>query len=323
MPVVSTAPLPPLAAIRAFEAAARHRSFTHAATELGMTQSAVSYQIRVLEDRVGVPLFHRLARGVSLTPDGKRLAERAGEALEILRQAFAEARHQSGETLVISVLATFASHVLAPRLGQFQIDHPEVTTRVEVDHRYADLQAGEASVAVRAGDGNWPGLRADLLMRADYTAMISPAFVARHGMPRTPADLRHLPLIDPEDEGWADWFAAAGLEAPDPQRSGRNSFGTQLLAAQATIAGQGVGLLTPLYFRELLARGDLIQPFDIRCSDSISIWLVYPERRRNAPALRAFRDWLLAEMRTLGGDPAAGPADMATARALDAPGDST
>ncbi len=167
--------------------------------------------------------------------------------------------------------------------------------------------AGEASVAIRAGLGAWPGLGADFLMPVRYTPMLSPAFVARHGLPAAPAALRDLPLVDPDDPGWAQWFAAAGVTAPNPVQGTRSNLGTQLLAAQAVIAGQGAGLLTPVYFRDQLARGELIQPFDILAADAISIWLVYPERRRNAPAIRAFRVWLLAEMRTLGegDDPAA------------------
>jgi LysR family glycine cleavage system transcriptional activator len=304
-------PLPPLAAIRAFEAAARHQSFTRAADELGMTQAAVSYQIRLLEDRVGVPMFLRKARGVSLTAEGARLAERAGEALEILRAAFAVARQEGEETLVISALATFATHVLAPRLGHFQIAHPEVTTRVEVDHRLADILGGEASVAIRAGLGRWAGLRSDFLMRSHFTPMISPAFVARHGLPQAPVDLRRLPLVDSDDPGWAQWFAEAGVLAPDRAIGPRSYLGTQILAAQAAITGQGAALLTPLYFLDHLARGELIQPFPVMGEDAyFSLWLVYPERRRNAPSVRAFRDWLLPEIRILlsasGVDPAMG-----------------
>lgn len=153
-------------------------------------------------------------------------------------------------------------------------------------------------MAIRAGGGQWPGLRADLLMPVDFTPMVSPAYVALHGLPETPADLRKAPLVDPDDEGWALWFAAAGIAAPAPAKRARSMLGTQVLAAQVVIAGQGAGLLTPLYFREMLARGELIQPFDIVCQDEISLWLVYPETRRNAPAIRAFRTWLLAEMRT-------------------------
>lgn len=300
MPRAPNLPLPPLAAIRAFEAAARHGSFTGAADELGMTQAAVSYQIRALEDRVGQPLFRRRARGVALTDEGLRLAERTGEAMEILRQAFAEVRRASGETLVISALASFAARILAPRLGRFQDAHPEVITRIDVDHRLADLQAGEASVAIRSGAGRWPGLAAHYLMPVDYVPLVSPAFVRRHGLPARPADLLDLPRIDPDDDGWAGWFEAAGVTPPRPSRGGYSLLGIQLLTAEATIAGQGVCLLNPIYFQDLVARGELIQPFDIVWRDRISMYLVYPERRRNAPAIRAFRDWLLAEMRALG-----------------------
>ena len=292
-------PMPPLTAIRAFEAAARHGSFTSAAAELGMTQAAISYQIRVLEERVGAPLFLRRARGVSLTPDGVRLAARAGEAMEILRQAFAEVRHASEETLVISVLAPFAAYILAPRLQRFQIAHPTLTTHIEVDQRLANLQAGEASVGIRAGEGRWPGLRADYLLPGDYTPLISPAFVARHGLPATPEALRDLPLIDADDEGWSGWFAAAGLASPAPVTGGRSTLGTQILTVQAALSGQGACLLNRIYFADMLASGALIQPFDILWRDRTALWLVYPEQRRNAPAIRAFRTWLLAEMRQI------------------------
>lgn len=289
--------LPPLSAIRAFEAAARHGNFTSAASELGMTQAAVSYQIKVLEDRVGLPLFRRHARGVVLTPDGARLADRAGEAMEILRQAFAEARHASDETLVISVLPSFAAQILAPRLGRFQIEHPQIMTRVEVESRVADLQAGEATVAVRTGAGRWPGLDADFLMHMEFSAMISPAFVARHGLPEKPADLLDMPRIDADDEGWADWFRAAGVTPPAPLRQSGMLFGVQVLTVQAALAGDGACLIHPYFFRDLLARGDLIQPFPDLLRVREGLFLCYPTRRRNAPAIRAFREWLLAELR--------------------------
>ncbi len=292
--------LPPLAAIRAFEAAARQGSFTAAGAELGMTQAAVSYQIKVLEDRAGLPLFHRKARGVTLTAEGARLAERAGEAFEILRQAFAELQRSRDETLVISVLPTVAQQVLAPRLGSFQIAHPAITTRVEVESRVVDLAAGEATVAIRAGRGGWPGLAEHHLMQGSYAPMISPAFMARHGRPDRPADLLALPRIDAADEGWAGWFRAAGVEPPGAHTGGGTLFGTQSLTAQAAIAGHGACLLNPRLFRAELARGDLIQPFDIVWTEDFSMYLVYPERRRNVPAIRAFRDWLLAEMRESG-----------------------
>lgn len=308
MPYKSVPHLPPLAAIRAFEAAARHGSFTGAGGELGMTQAAVSYQIRLLEERLGAPLFRRRARGVVLTAEGQRLADRATEALTILREAFAEARRDADETLVISAVATFATHVLAPCLGRFQIAHPAITTRVEIDHRLADLLAGEATVAIRSGKGDWPGLRADHLMRATYTPMVSPAFLDRYGPLRRPEDLLAVPRLDPDDPDWALWFRAAGVTAPPATARPSSSLGIQVLDAQAVIAGHGAGILTPVYFREGLRRGELIQPFDIVAGGAHSIWLVYPERRRNAPSIRAFRTWLLDEMRALGARPEDGPA---------------
>ncbi len=297
--ITSDQPLPPLPAIRAFEAAARHLSFTLAATELGLTQAAVSYQIKQLEDRVGLPLFARHGRGVSLTGEGARLAARAGEALDLLRQAFAEARRDSREALVISALPTFATRFLAARLGRFQISHPDVMTRVEVDFRAVDLIAGEATVAIRSGGGRWPGLEARLLMQPSYTPVISPAFIARHGRPERPEDLLSLPLCDPDDSGWDEWFALAGLKrgTGGARSRGPGLAGTQLLTAEAALAGNGASLLCPVFFPDLVARGDLILPFDLYMPDPACIYLVYPEKRRNSPAIRAFRDWLLAEMR--------------------------
>src|SRR5690606_4345256 len=224
-----------------------------------------------------------------------RLAERSGEAFDILRAAFAEVRQVNDETLVISVLPTFAAQILAPRLGAFQIAHPAITTRVSVEASIVDLQAGEATVAIRAGLGRWPGLSTHYLMPGDFAPMISPAFIARHGRPERPADLLSLPLIDAEEEGWAAWLTLAGVEAPCCTRKG-TLFGVQSLSAASAIAGHGVCLLNPHLFRTELARGDLIQPFDILGREDFSMYLVYPERRRNAPVVRAFRDWLLAEM---------------------------
>lgn len=275
-----------------------------------MTQAAVSYQIKVLEDRVGSPLFQRRARGVSLTTEGARLAARAAEALDILRDAFAEARHQSSETLVISALATFATRILGPRLGRFQIAHPEVSTRIDINHRFVDFADGEANVAIRAGKGPFPGLSADLLLRSTFTPMMSPAFAAAHGPFTRPEDLLRLPRIDPSDPAWALWFAAAGVTPPKEDRGG-TEMGTQILEAEAVLEGQGVALLTPVYFQGALARGELLRPFDLMVDEGIGVWLVYPERRRNTPAIRAFRAWLLGEMRALGAIPpdAGGNAD--------------
>lgn len=291
--------LPPLAAIRAFEAAARHGSFTRAAEELGMTQAAVSYQIKQLEDRAGLPLFRRQPRGVKLTSEGAQLAASSGEALEILRQAFADLRQSDEETLVISVIAAFAASILGPRLWKFQVENPDVATRIDINNKIVDIDAGEATVAIRMGDGNWDGMRADHLMRPVITPMISPAYIKLHGPITCPQDVLTAPRVNPGHLAWAQWFIEAGLTPPKDENLRSNSMGSQIFEVEAAKAGQGVTLLTPPYYRQELASGELIQPIDIVVESGLPVWLVYAERRRRSPAIRGFRKWLLAEMQIL------------------------
>jgi len=291
--------LPPLAAIRAFESAARHGSFTRAAEELGMTQAAVSYQIKQLEDRAGLPLFRRQPRGVKLTSEGAQLAASSGEALEILRQAFADLRQSDEETLVISVVAAFAAAILGPRLWQFQTAHPKIATRIDISQNIVDLENGDANVAIRVGNGKWEGLRSDFLMRSELTPMVSPAFIERHGPLTCPSDLLKVPRVDPKYKGWRQWFELAGVTPPPENNLPHHFIGSQLFLTQAAKAGQGATLLTPAYYRDEVERGELVQPFDITLENNFSVWLVYAERRRNSPAIRAFRKWLLAEMQLL------------------------
>ncbi|MFP3383691.1 MULTISPECIES: LysR substrate-binding domain-containing protein [Tritonibacter] len=287
-------PLPPLPAVRAFEAAARLGSFSRAAEELAMTQAAVSYQIKLLEDRAGQPLFRRLPRGVVPTAAGKALQLQVGEALDMVRRGWAEVRGGGGQELVISAIASFAAFILGPRLGLFQVAHPGITTRVEVNHRYVDLEAGEASVAIRVGHGSWPGLAADLLFRSSYTPLLTPALMETYGPITQPEDLLRVPLVDAADPAWEMWFRAAGVDYV-PQAE-RHSLGTQVLEVQAALAGHGACLLTPAYASGMIASGALVQPFDQVTEDDISVWLAYPEARRADPAVAAFRNWLLAEV---------------------------
>ncbi len=293
-------PLPPLAATRAFEAAARHGSFTKAAAELGMTQAAVSYQIKVLEDRVGSPLFLRNARGVELTDTGGRFAQRAGESLELLRDAFAEAKGEGEDTLVISSIPTFATNFLAQSLGCFQIDHPSIAVRVEVTDTLTDFASEDVDVAIRSGlEGGWPGLESDLLLPAVFTPMLSPKLAETIGGLHEPADLLKLPMIEPSDPLWTIWFAAAGL--PDAKLTEQSSlrYGSQVLEANAAIAGLGVGMLTQSFYQDAVALGQLFQPFDITCDDGQRYWLVYPEARRGTRKIRLFRDWIVGKVAEL------------------------
>jgi LysR family glycine cleavage system transcriptional activator len=288
--------LPPLAAVRAFESAARHLSFTKAAAELGMTQAAVSYQIKVLEERVGVPLFLRGPRQVALSEAGQRFAPAVTEAFGLLREAYAGVRNVAEGMLVISTIQTFASNWLARRLGAFQMAHPSLAVRLDTQSRMVDFSREEVDVGIRSGGGKWPGLAIHLLFRADFTPMLSPRLADSIGGIKAPADLLRLPILDPGDPWWTRWFTAAGVAADDLARRPGSSLGSQASEGSAATAGQGVAILTPALFAAELADGRLIQPFDLICDDGHSYWLVYPEARRNVPKIRAFRDWLLAEV---------------------------
>ena len=169
--------IPPLNAIRCFEAAARHLSFSRAAEELGMTQAAVSYQIKALEDRVGEPLFLRGARGVTLTDNGRRIAPLIGEAFLQLRAAFALIGDDTNAILKLTTLTTFAANWLVPKLGGFQLQHPEIAVRLDASNRVVDFAREDFDIGIRSGNGRWPGLAAEELFPAAFTPMMTPALL--------------------------------------------------------------------------------------------------------------------------------------------------
>ncbi len=291
-----TSELPPLAAIRVFEAAARHASFTKAAAELGMTQAAVSYQMKVLEERIGAPLFLRRPRQVALTDVGKQLAPAVTEAFALLSEAYATARGDAQGTLCVTTVLTFASNWLSRHLGSFQLAHPSLAVRLDTASRMVDFAREDIDIGIRSGGGNWPGLVSHKLFDLDFTPMLSPKLAESIGGVKTPGDLLRLRILDPGDYWWKLWFAAANVPADGLADRPDASLGSQSYEGSAAIAGQGVAILTPAFFAAELADGRLIQPFDLVCSDGHAYWLVYPEARRNAPKIRAFRDWLLAEI---------------------------
>ena len=287
---------PPLQAIRAFEAAARHASFTKAADELGMTQAAVSYQIKVLEERIGTPLFLRKPRQVALTETGQRLAPAITEAFALIGDAYAAARGGADGLLCISTVQTFASNWLARHLGSFQIAHPALAVRLDTSSHLVDFAREAVDIGIRSGGGNWPGLATHLLFRADFTPMLSPKLADSIGGVKTPADLLRLPILDPEDAWWKAWFVAAGLPADELARRTGSSMGSQASLGSAAMAGHGVAILTRALFAAELGDGRLIQPFDISGDDGHAYFLVYPESRRNVPKIKAFREWILDEV---------------------------
>ncbi len=296
---MSVTPLPPLPAIRAFEAAARHQSFTRAAEELGMTQAAVSYQIKLLEDRVGEPLFVRGPRGVALTEMGNRLAPEITESFAQLRAAFDALKETSEGILAITSSGTFATNWLVPRLGGFQLAHPDIAVKLDASAHLVDFSRGEFDVGIRSGKGGWPALVVHPLFAAAYSPMLSPRLLERIGPLDAPADLLRRPgleIIDPSDDWWGDWFEAAGVPSPDLSASKGISVFSQQLAGRAALAGQGVAILMPAFFAEELASGLLVQPFALlRQGAEARYWLVYSETRRSSKKIRAFRDWILSE----------------------------
>lgn len=297
--------LPPLAALRAFEATARHLSFTRAAEELAMTQAAVSYQIKVLEERVGAPLFLRRPRQVLLTEPGQRLAAAASEAFRILAGAYEDVRQDASGVLHVSTMLTFAANWLSRHIGAFQAAHPSMTLYLDTSTRLVDFARENVDVAIRAGAGEWAGAVAHKLFPASFAPMLSPRLAETIGGVNKPADLLRLPIVDPSDPWWGDWFRSAGVAVDGFEKRPGNRLGAQLYEANAAIAGQGVAILTPAFFAAELANGLLVQPFDIAGNDRDAYWLVYAEHRRNVPKIRIFRDWLLAEVAAIGQAPAA------------------
>lgn len=286
--------LPPMAAIRVFEEAARSKNFTVAAEKLGMTQAAVSYQIKVLEDRVGAQLFVRQARGVELSEIGRKFAGTATEALNLLADAYADARGLSQDTLSISVIPTFGTNFLAQHLGKFQLDNPKIAVRVEISEGLTDFNSDEFDLAIRGGKGEWPDLRSHILIPTQFTPMLSKELSDSIGGVREPADLLKLPILSHSDPWWQLWFNAAGLENQSLDNRPNRQFGPQILEANAAIAGQGVAMLTPAFFKAELARGQLVQPFDLLGDDGTGYWLVFPESNRLSPKIRKFRSWIEA-----------------------------
>jgi len=287
--------LPPLAAIRVFEVAARHLSFTRAAAELGMTQAAVSYQIKQLEDRVGTALFRRLTRKLELTETGLRLVGPVANALAQLAEAFAAARAEEDGSLKITTLHTFAANWLVPRLGRFNQAYPHYNVWLDTSMRMVDLVAEQVDIGIRVGLGEWPGLAADRLMPVMVTPMASPALVASIGRIEQPLDILKLPMFREDDESWEAWFQAAGHVVPPGVARGIRLDNQQMMG-RAAVEGQGVALLNPPFFAEELKAGRLIQPFPDMLVSPRNYFLVYPRVRQHQPKIQAFRDWILGEV---------------------------
>lgn len=284
-------PYLPLNALRAFEASARHLSFTRAAIELCVTQAAVSHQVKVLEQRLNVTLFKRLPRGLMITPEGEAL-------LPVLRDSFDRMadtleRFDGGrvrEILTVGAVGTFAVGWLLPRLPDFQERHPFVDVRLSTNNNRVDMAAEGLDFAIRFGDGAWHGTDAAHLSEAPLSVLCVPEIAERLD---EPADLLKETLLRSyRTDEWSTWFAAAGLARPAPLLKGI-VFDSSLAMMEAALQGAGVALAPPLMFARLLAIGAIRQPFDIQASMG-SYWLTRLKSRPMTPAMTAFREWITA-----------------------------
>ena len=289
----------PVDALRVFETAARLLSFTRAAEALGMSQAAVSWRIRDLEQRLDRPLFVRGTRQVSLTPEGERLATASIEAMTLLRRAVADVTEADQGVLAITTLQTLATQWLATRLGAFQLANPDLAVRVDTSPTLSMLGADGLDVALRFGSGRWPGVESRFLMPAVFTPVCSPAMRDRLDL-KVPADLKRAPLVG-EPEEWAAWFADAGTAPADAAPPPRLTADNQAMEVAAALGDQGVALGSPILYARELERGLLVRPFEQTVALAQGYWLCYPPTRRLTPKVARFRDWILDTARS---DPA-------------------
>jgi LysR family glycine cleavage system transcriptional activator len=287
---------PPLQAVKVFEAVARHGNLTRAAAELNMTQSAVSYQIKVIERFAGTALFERLARGVTLTAEGARIFPIVQQGLRDIGTAFRSLRDEHENLLVISTMQTIASSWLAPRLGTLQMAHPELAVRLEISTELVDFAGDSVDVAIRSGKGNWPGVTSHHLLDQVFVCVASPAYLAREGRPSKPEDILDHVLIAPTDDWWQLWLSAAGFKGPVEIRRPGVDVETQQMTTRMTLAGQGISLATPAFIQQELAQGQLVQLFDIEASSGLSYYIAYATARASSRKIRIFRDWALAQV---------------------------
>jgi LysR family glycine cleavage system transcriptional activator len=290
--------LPPLNALRVFAAAARHRSFTRAAAELHVTQTAVSHQMRLLEAHLGLTLFVRLPRQLVLTADGRAYAAELQRAFERIRLATAGLHaHPGREVLAVTSLPSFAARWLVPRLGPFTHDHPNIDLRIIATERPLDFSREPVDVGIRFGYGRYVGLRTEKLMDDVCFPVCSPALLRRRPALRRPTDLRrHVLLHDDSPDDWRRWLREAGVSQANPERGHIFTDGSMML--QAAADGQGVALGRQVLVAGDLASGRLVRPFassPVLATDR-AYYLVTSEQTSELPRVQAFRAWLLDQV---------------------------
>ncbi|MBV9561808.1 MAG: transcriptional regulator GcvA [Bradyrhizobium sp.] len=299
-----TARLPSLNGLRAFEAAARHLSFTQAASELNVTQTAISHQIKRLEEELGIALFVRKNRTLALTPKAKDYLPGVRAAFNDLRLATDRLlRKDDDNVLTVSTLASLAAKWLLPRLSTFQEAHPGIDVRITTSSGLVDFRSGDVDAAIRYGRGHWPGVRSDWLMADELFPVCSPQLLKGDKPLRCPQDLAGHPLLHTSggyDDDWRLWLTAAGLPANISRQPGL-TFDLILMTVQAAIDGIGVAMGRTSYVEADIAKGRLVVPFKIALPSDAGFYLVSPQDAAETPKLRAFRQWLLATVKNNAG----------------------
>ncbi|WP_119273665.1 LysR family transcriptional regulator [Taklimakanibacter deserti] len=281
----------PLNALRAFEASARHLSFTRAGLELRVTQTAISHQVNALEAALGVTLFKRLARGITLTDEGQALLPVLTDAFR--RMSASLSQFEEGnfrEILTVGVVGTFAIGWLMPRLAAFKAQHPHVDLRLKTNNNRSDVLLDGLDFFIRFGDGAWQGMDALHLMAAPLSPVCAPTLRERL---RKPADLAHVELLRSyRIDEWPLWFKAAGIAPPNLRGW---MFDSSLTLVEAAARGVGVALVPVAMFVSDIAAGRIVQPFAIT-ADIGSYWLTRLKSRAETQAMKAFRQWLQAQI---------------------------
>ncbi len=287
--------LPSLSLLTAFEAAARTGSITAAARELDLTQSAVSRQIKALENQLGVELFLRERQTIRLTVAGDSYAREIREALRRISSASLNLRaNPHGGTLNLAILPTFGARWLAPRLGQFLATNPGITINLVTRLSPFDFRLDSIDAAIHFGDAVWPGAELTLLMREETIPACSPDFKQAHEI-QAPSDLLRVPLLHltTRPDAWERWFTETGVAFENVHGMLFDQFAT---ASQAAIGGLGVALLPTFLIQDELARGELVAAVDRPMQSAQRYYLAFPRERAAYPPLVAFRDWIVKEL---------------------------
>ena len=296
--------LPPLNSLRAFEAAARHLSFTNAADELNVTQAAISHQIKGLEEYLGVALFQRRNKAVLLTEAGQLCLPGLRDGFDRLADAIGRIRARENENLVsVTTTPPFAAKWLVPRLNRLRKAHPDIEVRIDSSTHVIDLSREQIDLAIRYGAGRYPGLVSEQLMDVEVSPVCSPRLLKGEHPLETPGDLRWHRLLHTdwssqrgEEPDWRMWLLAAGVRDIDWAKGPQ--FNDWMLAMQAAIEGQGVVLGRSALVANDLAAGRLVRPFNVSVPGKFAYYLVYPESAAKRAKVAAFRDWLTVEAAT-------------------------